>query len=495
MVCILSALGMLLTTIPAMTASAEEKVLAGDANQSGDVDVLDLILVNKAILGCAEMTKAQIQAVDFNHNKMVDSEDSLELLKYIVEIKETLPSVEQEPAFKFSDSLAVGALGAVPETIPGFDKEAVAGHDDTTGADYVKHDVTVTPDADAPVGYDTHYAPTWAPEGMMYRAQIFDYTDETSKDLCKYSIQFTPIRFEGENNLHGFRFEQMTEADFCRTLIEQDPAYLETLSGKNHDEKSTRVITINGNPGFYTQTDAYRSGSCTTSNVLVWKQDGYVMQLSHDQALSLEELISIAESVRPKKTVSPADSADASEKQFNFVEMTTENGVLYEETTVTPDQDAPTDYDRIFRITEFPEDVRLESACDYFSYTELDQKGDIEARSTKYNLRTKDGMKNVKFHVQTQKDFYFLFSIGDSSVTANDKTNYACSYVKEEIKIKDHPAFCYKITFGDANGKEQVSYIPCWMQDGYVMFMTDSCHFTKEEVIRIAESVAEVQNG
>lgn len=492
MVCILSALGMLLTAVPAISVSAEETILAGDANQSGDVNVMDLILVNKSILGCEELTKAQIQAVDFNHNKIVDADDSLELLKYIVEITDELPSVQDEPGLQLSASSTVGAAASVPEIIPGFEKAAVPGHDDQTGADFVKHDVTVSPDADAPVGYDTHYAPTWAPEGMMYRAQIFDHTDETSKDICKYSIQFTPIYFEGENHLHGFRFEQQTEADFSRTLIEQDPAYLESLSGKNHDEESTHVITINGNPGFYTQTDSYRGSTCKSSYVLVWKQDGYVMQLSHDDPISLEDLVKVAESVRPRKIVSPADSAAASPEEFNFVESpSASGGTVWEETTVTPVPGAPTGYDRIFRITEIPENVRLESTCDYFSYTELGQQGDIECRSTTYNVQTKDGMKNITLYVQTQKDFYFLFSIGDSSFTTSRNETYSRNFVKEEITIKDHPAFCYRYTVGEGTDNEKTSYIPCWIQDGYVMFMSDSCHFTKEEVIKIAESVAE----
>ena len=84
MLCILSALGMLLTTLPALPASAEETpaVMAGDVNQTGDVNILDLICANKAMLGNVVLTPEQISAIDFNHNKQVDSEETLSLLKY-----------------------------------------------------------------------------------------------------------------------------------------------------------------------------------------------------------------------------------------------------------------------------------------------------------------------------------------------------------------------------------------------------------------------------
>ncbi|MCR5480276.1 MAG: hypothetical protein K6F27_10530 [Ruminococcus sp.] len=35
--------------------------------------------------------------------------------------------------------------------------------------------------------------------------------------------------------------------------------------------------------------------------------------------------------------------------------------------------------------------------------------------------------------------------------------------------------------------------ILCWMKDGYMMYMTNNCDFPLDEVIRIAESVTEVQ--
>ncbi len=57
---------------------------AGDADGSGEVDILDVITVNKSILGKELMTEAQIKAVDFNGNGKPDSSESLTILKYIV---------------------------------------------------------------------------------------------------------------------------------------------------------------------------------------------------------------------------------------------------------------------------------------------------------------------------------------------------------------------------------------------------------------------------
>lgn len=62
----------------------------GDANGDGSVDILDVIAVNRTILGKERMTDEQVQAVDCNGNNVPDSTDSLILLKYIVGLIDTL---------------------------------------------------------------------------------------------------------------------------------------------------------------------------------------------------------------------------------------------------------------------------------------------------------------------------------------------------------------------------------------------------------------------
>ena len=59
----------------------------GDVNNSGDVDILDVIALNKHVLGVQELSESAIPAADMDGNKEVDSSDSLALLKTILGIQ------------------------------------------------------------------------------------------------------------------------------------------------------------------------------------------------------------------------------------------------------------------------------------------------------------------------------------------------------------------------------------------------------------------------
>ena len=58
----------------------------GDGNLDGTVDIVDVIVVNKAVLGSAKLTYAQKSVVDVDQNGIVDSTDSLMILKEVVEV-------------------------------------------------------------------------------------------------------------------------------------------------------------------------------------------------------------------------------------------------------------------------------------------------------------------------------------------------------------------------------------------------------------------------
>ncbi len=64
--------------------------LLGDATGDNSIDILDVITLNKAILGKETLTQEQVSAIDFNGNGKPDSEESLMLLKYIVGLITTL---------------------------------------------------------------------------------------------------------------------------------------------------------------------------------------------------------------------------------------------------------------------------------------------------------------------------------------------------------------------------------------------------------------------
>ena len=58
----------------------------GDADGNGDVDILDVITINKAILGKDTISESGLANIDFNKNKKPDSDEALTVLKLIVGI-------------------------------------------------------------------------------------------------------------------------------------------------------------------------------------------------------------------------------------------------------------------------------------------------------------------------------------------------------------------------------------------------------------------------
>ncbi|MBR7085302.1 MAG: dockerin type I repeat-containing protein, partial [Oscillospiraceae bacterium] len=59
-------------------------------NGDGKIDIIDAIMINKAVLGKENLTKAQQKAADINGSGVPDSGDSLQLLKYIIGVIDTL---------------------------------------------------------------------------------------------------------------------------------------------------------------------------------------------------------------------------------------------------------------------------------------------------------------------------------------------------------------------------------------------------------------------
>ena len=76
--------------VPADSVSA--KAGLGDINGDGAIDIMDCILLNKHLLGVADLTKEQIAAADVDGSGVTDAEDSLKLLKYALEIIKDLTS-------------------------------------------------------------------------------------------------------------------------------------------------------------------------------------------------------------------------------------------------------------------------------------------------------------------------------------------------------------------------------------------------------------------
>lgn len=66
--------------------TTEDKVHWGDADESGSIDILDVITVNKAILGKEKISEQGEKNADVNQNGKPDSADALSILKCIVGI-------------------------------------------------------------------------------------------------------------------------------------------------------------------------------------------------------------------------------------------------------------------------------------------------------------------------------------------------------------------------------------------------------------------------
>ena len=62
----------------------------GDVTGDSKADILDVVTINKAVLGKEFLTSEQVKAIDFNGNGKPDASDSLTLMKYIVGLIETL---------------------------------------------------------------------------------------------------------------------------------------------------------------------------------------------------------------------------------------------------------------------------------------------------------------------------------------------------------------------------------------------------------------------
>ena len=54
------------------------------------MDILDIITLNKALMGKETITPAQLKAIDFNGNGKPDSDEAMTLLKFIVGMIDTL---------------------------------------------------------------------------------------------------------------------------------------------------------------------------------------------------------------------------------------------------------------------------------------------------------------------------------------------------------------------------------------------------------------------
>ena len=75
-------------TIPEGITYDTVPVIAGDADEDADLSIMDVILVNRHIMGSAHFLPCQKLAADVDKSNKLDTTDSLMILKEVVEITE-----------------------------------------------------------------------------------------------------------------------------------------------------------------------------------------------------------------------------------------------------------------------------------------------------------------------------------------------------------------------------------------------------------------------
>ncbi len=68
-----------------------QPAVSGDATGDAEINIADVILINRALLGDATLDDAAREMADVDGNGTLDATDSLYILKYIVELIDTLP--------------------------------------------------------------------------------------------------------------------------------------------------------------------------------------------------------------------------------------------------------------------------------------------------------------------------------------------------------------------------------------------------------------------
>ncbi|MBR7084909.1 MAG: Ig-like domain-containing protein [Oscillospiraceae bacterium] len=69
---------------PTESFSEPANFLLGDVDQSGELDIIDVIVINKAILGKELLNEQQNKIADYNQDNKINTNDSLAILKKIV---------------------------------------------------------------------------------------------------------------------------------------------------------------------------------------------------------------------------------------------------------------------------------------------------------------------------------------------------------------------------------------------------------------------------
>jgi hypothetical protein len=75
----------------------QPELILGDSNTDGTVDIMDVIFLNKYVLGTNHLTDRQRQCADVNRDEVLDAGDALNILKFVVGNISSFEEIIQEP--------------------------------------------------------------------------------------------------------------------------------------------------------------------------------------------------------------------------------------------------------------------------------------------------------------------------------------------------------------------------------------------------------------
>ncbi len=94
------------------------KLLYGDATQDGELDISDVVLMNRCYVGVEKLTKIQIQAADTDGDGKVSLTDSMNVLKKLVHLIDKFPveeSEEPQESTEEPEDILLPPISPVPE--------------------------------------------------------------------------------------------------------------------------------------------------------------------------------------------------------------------------------------------------------------------------------------------------------------------------------------------------------------------------------------------
>ena len=118
-------------TVPTEPAGA--KLLPGDVNLDGTVNIMDVIAVNRYLLGLSELGETAKKNADVDGAEGIDASDSLLILKYVLEIVDKLGGTTAETV-SFADVKITKYQSKVPANANAYGQLSLSGNTDLSGS-------------------------------------------------------------------------------------------------------------------------------------------------------------------------------------------------------------------------------------------------------------------------------------------------------------------------------------------------------------------------